>query len=468
MQAGTAANPLGTAPVKSLIWKYAIPGIITQLVSALHNIVDQIFVGWGIGDNGIAATNIVFPLTSIIIALSTLLGLGAAARFSILLGKGEQEDAAKVIGTSISWMLLLGAAASLITSIFMEPMLYLFGATDLILPYASDYARLICIGLFFGVLSTGLSNFIRADGSPKFASYVLVAGAVFNMVFDPIFLFVLDMGMTGIALATLLGQVLSTILALYYMIKRFRSVTLAPRHLRPRAAETVTIFSLGIAVFTTHVLMMIAQIIQMNGLKTYGALTVYGSEVSIAAAGAVGKVGIVLMSSVIGIALGCQPIYGFNLGRKQYGRVRETYLTVLRYGTLIAVATFLLMQLFPRQILRMFGSDNELFYSFGAHYIHIFCACVFLNALQPITSNFYTAMGKANLAFWLAVLSQGVLFIPLLLPLPKVLGLDGILLAGSLSDGLAAIVVLWVGLREAKNLSRLETAQKAELTGEAP
>lgn len=460
-------NPLATQPVKSLIWKYAIPGIITQLISALHNIVDQVFVGWGIGDNGIAATNIVFPLTSVIIALSTLLGIGAASRFSILLGKGEQEDAAKVIGTSLSLMVIFGAAVSLLTSVFLEPMLYLFGATDLIMPYAQPYARLICMGLFFGILSSGLSYFIRADGSPKFASVVLVAGAVFNIVFDPVFLFVFDMGMSGIALATLLGQLLSSVLALYYMVKRFHSVALSSRHLRPRAAETVTIFSLGIAVFTTHVLAMIAQIIQMNGLKTYGALSLYGSEVTIAAAGAVGKIAIVLLSSVIGIALGCQPIYGFNLGRKQYGRVRETYLTVLRYGTVISVSAFLLMQIFPRQILRMFGSDNELFYAFGAHYIHIFFACLFLNALQPITSNFCTAMGKANLAFWLAVLRQGILLIPLLLLLPRVLGIDGVLLAGALSDGLTAIVVLFVGLREAKNLSKLEAAQ-TETTGGTP
>ena len=149
-------NPLATEPIKKLIWKYAIPGIITQIISALHNIVDQVFVGWGIGDNGIAATNIVFPLTSVVIALSTLLGIGAAARFSILLGKGETEDAAKIIGTSISWMVLLGVVVTVVTSVCMEPMLYLFGATDLIMPYAAPYARLICIGLFFGVLSSGL------------------------------------------------------------------------------------------------------------------------------------------------------------------------------------------------------------------------------------------------------------------------------------------------------------------------
>lgn len=454
-------NPLATEPIKKLIWKYAVPGIITQIISALHNIVDQVFVGWGIGDNGIAATNIVFPLTSIIIALSTLLGIGAAARFSIFLGKGEEENAAKVIGTSIGWMVLLGAVVTVVTSVCMEPMLYLFGTTDVIMPYAAPYARLICIGLFFGVLSSGLSYFIRADGEPKFATYVLVSGAVFNMVFDPIFLFIFDMGMSGIALATLLGQLLSTVLAVYYMLKRFHSVKLQLRHLRPRAAETAMIFSLGIAVFTTHILMMIAQIIQMNALKTYGALSPYGSEITIAAAGAVGKVIIVLMASVIGIALGCQPIYGFNLGRKRYDRVRETYLTVLRYGTIISVAAFLLVQIFPRQLLRMFGSNNELFYEFGAHFIHISLACLFLNALQPITSNFCTAMGKANRAFWLAVLRQGILLIPLLLLLPKALGIDGVLLAGALSDGLTAIVVLWVGLREAKGLAKLQAEQDA-------
>jgi len=188
MQTNTATNnPLGTLPVKNLIWKFAIPGIISQLVNSFHNIVDQMFIGWSIGDLGIAATNIVFPLTSIITALSALIGMGAASRFSIYLGKNDKEQASDVFGNAITLMVFFGVLISLITSIFLYPMLYLFGSTDMMIPYAAPYARIICLGIPFGIFSTGMSYFIRADGNPNYSSFVLLSGAIFNMVFDPIF-----------------------------------------------------------------------------------------------------------------------------------------------------------------------------------------------------------------------------------------------------------------------------------------
>ena len=195
-------NPLGTQPINRLIWKFAIPGIITQLVNALHNIVDQIFIGWGIGDFGVASTSILFPITSIITALSALIGLGAASRFSILLGKKQYQEASDIFGNAISLLLLFGSVLTIGTSVFLKPMLYLFGATERMMPHAQPYARIICIGILFGVFSTGMSYFIRADGNPNYSSFVLLAGAVFNMIFDPVFLFVFDMGIAGIALAT--------------------------------------------------------------------------------------------------------------------------------------------------------------------------------------------------------------------------------------------------------------------------
>ena len=201
-----------------------------------------------------------------------------------------------------------------------------------------------------------------------------------------------------------------------------------------------------------------AQVILMNMLRTYGAQSVYGSEIAIAGSGAVGKVMIVFLSCVIGIALGCQPIFGFNYGSKRYDRVIEAYRKALRYGTTLAVIAFLCIQLFPRQILSIFGSEDPLFYEFSIHYIRIYLLMTFVNAFQPITSNFFTSIGKAKLGFWMALVRQGLLLIPLLLLLPLALGMDGVLWAGPISDGVAAVLVLVLGAREVRRL----TAQQEE------
>lgn len=449
-------NPLSTQPVKKLIWVYAIPGIISQLINSAHNIVDQVFLGWGVGDLGIAATNIAFPITALITGLSALIGMGAVANFSILSGKDEKEHAANFLGNAITLMLLFGTILAICASLFLKPMLYLFGATDLIMPYAQPYARIICLGIPFGIFSTGMSYFIRADGNPNYSSIVLLSGAIFNMIFDPVFLFLFDMGIAGVALATVLGQVLSTIIALFYLLKKFQSVSLSGHNLKIRLSVVGGIFSLGAAIFTTHILAMTAQIIQMNAFKHYGALSIYGSEVVIAASGAVGKLTIVFLSSIIGISIGTQPILGFNLGNKKFDRVKETYLLALRYASVVAIAAYLLLQLFPSRLLKIFGSDDPLFFEFATRYIRIYLAMLFANALQPITSTFCTAIGKAKLGFWMAVIRQGLLMIPMLLILPRFLGLDGILFAGAISDGIAAMIVIFIGTREVKKLTKMQ------------
>lgn len=449
-------NPLGTQPIKSMIWKFAIPGIISQLVNSMHNIVDQIFAGWGIGDLGIAATNIAFPLATITTALSVLYGSGAASRFSILLGEKETGEAQKTLGNALTLMILSGVIIVLCAIVFLKPMLYLFGVTELIMPYAEPYALIISMGIPFGIFSAGMSYFIRADGNPNYSSIVLLSGAIFNIIFDPIFLFVFKMGIEGIALATVLGQVLSSILALYYLLRKFKAVTISARALFPRAPVVRSICALGAAAFTTHLLSTIVQIIQMNTLKHYGALSIYGSEVPIAASGAVGKIMIVFMSCVIGISLGCQPLYGFNFGSKKYNRVKETYLLAIRYGTTVAIVAFLCLQLFTQPILSIFGSSDPLFYEFATRYIRIFMFMLFVNALQPITSTFFTSIGKANLGFCMAIIRQGLLLIPLLLLLPRLFGIDGVFFAGPITDGIAAVMVVLFAIREIRKLTKMQ------------
>lgn len=453
-------NPLATQPVKGLLWKFAIPGILSSVVNSAHNIVDQIFIGQsGIGDLGIGATNIAFPLTSITTAMAILFGMGAAARFSILLGKKEIEQAKKILGNALVLLVLTGIFAAAFGLIFLEPMLRLFGATDLIMPYALSYTFVIVLGLPFGIFATGMSYFIRADGNPNYSSFVLLSGAIFNIIFDPIFLYLFQMGIEGIALATMLGQVLSASLALYYLLKKFQSVRFTKEAFHLQGKTILSFCSLGAAPCFTHLIAIAVQIIQMNMLRHYGALSIYGSEAAIAGAGAVMKVMMVLMSCVIGIALGCQPIYGFNLGAKLYYRVIEAYRLAIRYGTMIAVTAFLCMQLFPMQILGIFGSDDPMFYEFSVRFMRIYLFMTFANAIQPITSTFFTSIGRAQLGFWMSLIRQGLLLIPLLLILPMIFGIEGLFFAGPVSDGIAVIIVIYFARRELKKLTALQTEQ---------
>lgn len=450
---------LAAAPVKSLIWTFALPAILSQVVGAMHNIVDQTFIGWGLGDVAIAATNIAFPLATLTTALAALIGMGGAAGFSLRLGKGDRETASQGWGNAILLSLGVGCLLAVLAVLFLRPMLRLFGATQAMMVYAAPYALVISLGLPAAIFSTAMAHFIRADGSPRFSSGVLLSGAVFNMIFDPIFLFLLDLGIQGVALATVLGQVLSSLLALYYLVRKKRMVTLPRRAFRLSLPVIGSIGALGGALFFNHVIATAAQILLMNMLRTYGAQSAYGSEIAIAAAGAVGKVMIVLLSCVIGIALGSQPILGFNYGQKNYGRVVQTYQTALVYGTVVAAAAFLCMQLFPHQILGLFGSDDPLFYAFGTRYIRIYLLMSFLNAFQPITSTFFTSIGKAKLGFWMALIRQGLLLMPLLALLPLALGLDGVLWAGAVSDGLAAGMVLFLGRREIRLLRQKQAGE---------
>lgn len=447
---------LGTEPVKNLIWKFALPGIASSLITAVYNIVDQIFIGWGVGDLGIAATNIAFPLSTMITALSALLGLGGATKFNLAMGKGKTDEAKKTIGGSLALMILVGLVLCIAGICFLQPMLYAFGATNSIMPYAQPYTLLICVGLPFGIFSTGASHLIRADGHPNLSMLVLLSGSIFNLIFDPIFLFGFNMGIQGIALATALGQILSSIIAFYYLYRKFSTVTLDRTCFQIRGDITKSICSLGAAVCFTHIAATAVQIVLSNVLRYYGMQSIYGSEVALAAAGAVSKVMILLMSCVIGISLGSQPIVGYNYGSKQYARVKQAYFLTLKYASLIAVFAFICIQLFPRQILSIFGSSDPLFYEFATKYMRIYLFMTFANAVQPVTSTFFTSIGKAKLGFWMALTRQVLLLIPLLLILPVFWGISGVLWAGPLADGITVILVIALARRELRAISDLQ------------
>ena len=452
------ANSLGTEPIGKLILKFSVPAIISMLVNAIYNMVDQIFIGWGIGMLGIAATNVAFPLNTVSTAIALLVGIGGASGFSLNLGKGKEEEARDCAGNTISLLVVSGVLLGVVSLIFLKPILYLCGATEQVMPYAIPYTWIICIGLPFMVLTIGACHLIRADGNPKFAMWCMMSGAIFNLIFDPVFLFVFDMGIEGIALATTLGQVLSGSLGVFYLLRRFRSVKLTKESLKPRRKVSGPIFALGAAAFANQIAMTAVQILLNNSFKHYGALSTYGSEIPLAAVGALSKVALLFFGICIGIAQGCQPIFGFNYGAKDYGRVQQTLRIALIAATCTSVVSFLVLQIFPRPIIAIFGESDPLYIQFGLRIFRIQFFMMFINGIQPVAANFFSSIGKPKIGMFTSLTRQVIFYIPLVLVLPVLWGIDGIMFAGPIADCAAAIIAVTFLIREMRRMKELSAS----------
>lgn len=449
-----AGNPLGYEKIGTLLRRFSIPSIISMVVSALYNMVNQIFIGNFIHMDGVAATNVALPISTICTALALLFSIGGAAGFNLRLGAGKADEAGHYAGNALSYLVISGTLFGVIVMLFRNPLLELFGATSEIMIYAEPYTRIIAYGVPFLVFSTGASNLIRADGSPRYAMAVMLSGAVFNLIFDPVFLLVFEMGIEGIAWATTLGQILSAIVALIYLLRNFRSVSLNKQTLRPRARVALSIASLGAAACLNQVAITLVQIVLNNQLRRYGALSPYGSEIPLAAVGAIIKVNLLFLAVVIGIAQGCQPIVSFNYGARLYSRVRETYKKAVTIASVVAVAAFLFFQLFPHVVISIFGDGGELFYTFAERFLRIYMFMTFANGIQPVTSNFFTSIGKAGIGAVLSLTRQVIFLLPLLLVLPLFFGIDGIVFAGPISDGVAFLLALLLVIREFRRMPK--------------
>lgn len=446
-------NPLGFEKESKLLVRYAIPCIISMLVSALYNIVDQVFIGQGVGTLGNAATNVAFPLSIICIALALLFGIGGASLCSLKLGAGDKESAALSVGNSTFLMLISGVTLSVVVLVFLEPMLLFFGATQEVLPYAKAYTRITAIGFPFLIINSSFSKMIIADGSPNFSMASLLIGAIINTVLDAVFVLVLGMGIEGAAIATVIGQVVSCVFGLTYL-GRFKQVKIDKSAFRLRLGICKQVLSLGISPCLNQVAMAIVQIVMNNTLRHYGGLSIYGSEIPLACVGIITKVSQVFNSVVIGIAQGQQPILGFNYGAKNFGRVKRTVTLSLKAASICSVIGFFCFMVFPRQIISLFGAGNELYFAFAVRYMRIFLFLTFINGIQPISANFFTSIGKPKLGMTTSMVRQIFLLLPLLLILPFFIGIDGVAYAGPLADLGAAIVCGVLLIREAKELTQ--------------
>ncbi len=453
----TNENILGYEKLSKLLKTFAIPSIIAMIVSSLYNIVDQIFIGQGVGYLGNAATNVSYPLTTICLSIALLIGIGSASRFSLYLGAEEPEKAAKVVGDGISMMIFCGIIYAILIEIFIHPMLIAFGATEQIMSYAIDYTRITALGMPFLIVTNGISNLARADGSPKYSMNCMLVGAIINTLLDPIFIFPLGMGVRGAAIATVIGQFFSFLMAIRY-IPRFQQVKLNRSHFGLHFRRWPSNVSLGLSSSLNQLAITVVQIVLNNSLTYYGAMSIYGKDIPLAACGIVMKTNSLLLAVIIGISQGLQPIVGFNYGAHKYERVRKAYRLAICCNLVVSFLGFCMFQFFPRQIISLFGAGDETYMTFAIHFMRTFLFMILLNGVQMISSNFFAAIGKPVKGMILSLTRQVLFLIPLLLILPVFLGLDGILYSGPIADFSAFLVTAILILKEMNSMKRLESA----------
>lgn len=451
-------SPFATEPIGRLIVKFAVPSVIALLVNSLYNIVDQIFIGWGVGYLGNGATNIVFPITIIALALSMMIGNGGAAYLSLKMGEGEVETAKKGVGNAVTLVTIVSILLAVIFLVWIDPILTLFGATDVLRPFALEYGFIIGAGLPFMMISAAINSMIRADGSPKYAMLSMVIGAIINVILDPVFIFVFQMGVKGAAIATIIGQVASFVVSVLYM-PHFKSVQLNKSSFAPCAKVSVNIVIFGLSSFITQFAITIVMALTNNLLAKYGAQSVYGAEIPLTATGIVMKVNQIMIAILLGIATGTQPIIGYNYGAKSYHRVKKALEISLIASEIVSVATFLIFQFAPMSVVSLFGSEEGLYNEFAVKAFRIFLMLCPLTGFQTIAAVYLQAVGKPVKSAILSLARQIIFFVPTALILPIFLGVEGVLWTGPVADGLAFLLSLAFLLYERNHLKRghLET-----------
>ncbi len=446
-------NILGTEKINKLILKFSVPCIISLLVNSLYNIVDQIFIGWGVGYLGNGATNVVFPITMIALAFSLMLGDGAGAFLSIKLGEKKKEEASIGVGNAITLSVIISTLLCITSLIFMPKLLNIFGATEALLSYAKNYGYIITIGVPFMMIGTTLNSIIRSDGNPAYAMKTMVIGALLNTVLDPIFIFILKWGVKGAALATIISQTLTFILNVLYL-KKIKSIKINKQSFKLKKQESIKVTTLGISSFITQMSFVLVVTAENNLLKKYGIDSKFGPEIPITVLGIVMKISQILNSIVVGLAVGSQPILGYNYGAENYDRVKETLKTTLKISLIISTVAFILFQTIPDKLISIFGKGDELYIEFACMSFRIYLMLVIFNGVQIPSGIFFQAIGKSLKSAILSLSRQIAFLIPAMIILGKFLGLKGVLFAGPVADSLAFILSIILIKHELKTMNK--------------
>ena len=457
---------LGRDKINKLLISFAIPCVISMLINSVYNIVDQIFIGKGVGTLGNAATNVIFPLVILANAIAGLIGNGAAANLSLKLGEKKETEARASIGASITLTFIVSILFAVLAYIFLPKLVYMFGCTENVYEYAISYGKIILVGAPFMIIYSVLSSIIRADGNPKYSMIMLVVGAIINIVLDPVFIFGFNMGVFGGGLATVIGQVISFIIALCYLPK-IKSVKLEREDFRINNSVLRTL-SLGLSSFITQATILVLFVFMNNMMTRFGAMSKYGADIPLSVYGVISKINSLYISFVLGVSIGAQPIIGFNYGAGNLERVKETLRKVLTINFVVGIIFNLIFILFPEQIAGIFISSEDisyaLFMEFAKLMCHSFLLVCALNAMEMTTSIVVQSLGNVVKATAVSFIRQIILFIPLalLLSMGFNLGLNGILYAGCLADGLTFVIASIIFVGEYKKLGIYCTKEKEE------
>ncbi|MDR2449713.1 MAG: MATE family efflux transporter [Prevotellaceae bacterium] len=446
MQETAKTNILETEKVGRLLYRYALPSIISSLMVALYNVVDRIFIGHGVGAMAISGLALTFPLLNLLQAFGTLIGVGAATRMSIVLGMKDVRWAEKILGHSLMLTLAISGTVIVLSTIFIHPILQLFGGSEQTIPYAAEYLYYVIPGSIFTSLSFNHAGLMRSSGYPRKSMVVILIGAVLNMILDPVFIFVFDMGIQGAAIATVLSMMVSAAFAMHHFFKPSSFIRYRKYAFNVERRIVRNIIAIGLSPFLLNAMSSIINVV-MNQL-----LVTHGGDIAIGANGIISGYGIVVVMIIFGLCQGMQPVAGYNYGARRLKRVKDVYKLTVKASSIVTVASFVLAMLMPRQMAMVFTNDPELL-DISTSAIRISFMAFAVIGFQIVTGQFFQAIGKVKNAIFLSLSRQAVFLLPALLLGAHLWGLTGVFVSLPASDFLAFVVSAWMIFRELRRFS---------------
>lgn len=443
-------NQLENESIGKLLLRFSIPSIVGMLVNALYSIVDRIFVGRGIGSLALSGVAVTFPISNVIMAFGMLTGIGASAVVSIKLGQKKTHQAEKVIGNAFILIIVFSIFLTALGIIFLEPLLKILGASSDIMPYAKQFAFILLLGVILQNIGFGLNPIIRSEGDPKTAMITMLIGAALNFIMNPLFIFALKLGVRGSALATIISQTVCSLWILNYFIKGKSLLKLKKENIKLEKIIIREIIAIGMSPFTIQ---LAASLITVTLNKS---LAQYGGDVAIGAMALINSMAVLILMPIFGITQGAQPIIGYNYGARNIKQIKTTLKYAVMASTCISSAGFALIELFPVQIVRLFNTSDTELISVGSRGLSIFLMMLPLIGFQIVCTNYFQAINKAKKSMFLSLLRQVILLLPLILILPHYFKLDGVWMAGPVSDFLSSLITAYLIINEMKNLGKLE------------
>jgi len=427
------SQSLGEEKITTLLWRFSLPAITGMVVNAFYNVIDSIFVGRGVGEIGLTAVTIAFPIMIVLMGLGMLIGVGAAAVVSLRIGEKKQREAEKILGNAFTLSMILAIGFTVCILLFLDPLLIILGAEPNVLPYARDFTKIIVLGSPFMYVGFGLNNIVRAEGNPRMAMSTTLISAGLNIVLNPLFIFSFHLGVGGSALATVVSQGVSAVWILIYFLRGKSLLKLRKANFVLDKEVVLSIFKIGMSPF----LMQIAA--SMTTVLFNYTLLRYSGELAVASIGIINRIAMLMLMPIFGISQGLQPIIGYNYGAGNYSRVIKALKIAICAATLFSTTGFVLVQIFDKQIIMLFNDNSELI-AIGSAAMRINLCMLPVIGFQIIGANYFQAVGKAGYAIVLSMSRQLILLIPLLFLLPTLIGVNGVWLASPISDFTSALL----------------------------